>query len=85
MIEFLSNYWYYIVIYLSGCLVNYLLCKEHFDSLKDSKDSDSLIAAMILLPFYMVDMMVSVFFIVFSWIGTAIWCIMKLIDKHSKM
>lgn len=82
MIEFLSNYWYYIVIYLSGCLVNYLLCKEHFDSFKDS---DSLIAIMILLPFYMMDMMISVFFIAFSWVGTVIWCITKLIDKYSEI
>jgi hypothetical protein len=82
MMEFLSNYWYYIVIYLSGCLVNYLLCREHFDFLKDS---DNLIAAMILLPFYMIDMIICAFFITFSWVGTVMWCIIKLIDKYSEI
>ena len=79
MIEFLSNYWYYIIIYLSGCLVNYLLCRQPFDSFKDS---DSLIAVMILLPLYMMYMTISMVFIAFSWVGTVIWCIIKLIDKY---
>ena len=85
MIEFLSNYWYYIVIYLSGCLVNYLLCKDHFETKNDGDDGvGSLIASMMLLPFYMLDLMACMFFIAFSWIGTLIWVIVQIIEKIKK-